>query len=342
MGQKSAFFVDAIVAMLCLSVCIIYSGILGDVSKFLLDQTSFPASFNTRTTNILVITGFLLLPICLIKDLSVLAFTSILGFCAVMYTVLLIVGRSLDGTYKPNSGIFVAKGALKVMPSFEKQSLWKVGYASLVLTSTLGLAYNSHYNAPIFYRQLENTNPRRFGQLVYSSFSFLVLLYVITMAAGYSTFGDNCMGNILLNYHPKDILATFGRVATWISILFGFPLVSNGAREGLIGAATSLGFSQVGDERFNFPLVVTMLSFVTIVSCVVKDVSLVMGLAGAMFGAFIVYVCPTIIYVKAVELTFGKTSKEYQSARWNYSLIPFGTLIGAFGVFFTIKEASTK
>lgn len=34
------------------------------------------------------------------------------------------------------------------------------------------------------------------------------------MMAGYATFGDICQGNILLNYHPNDILSTFGRLAT--------------------------------------------------------------------------------------------------------------------------------
>ncbi|KAL7570439.1 hypothetical protein ACA910_017270 [Epithemia clementina (nom. ined.)] len=341
-NEKSAFFVDAIVAMLCLSLGIIYSGILGDVSTFLLSQTRLPPHFNTRISNIVITTIFLLLPMGLIKDLSVLAFTSILGFSAVMYTVFLIVARALDGKYKPGSGLFVTDGALRVMPSFEKQSLWNVGFSSLVLTSTLGLAYISHYNAPIFYRQLEDATPHRFGKLVYSSFFFLTILYVATMAAGYSTFGDNCMGNILLNYHPKDVLATFGRVATWFSILFGFPLVSNGAREGLIGAATSLGFSEVGYDKYNFPLVVGILLFVTTIACVVKDVSFVVGLAGAMFGSFIVYICPTMCYVKAVEITKGKGSREYKNARLNYTLIPFGIFIGLLGVYMTIKEASSK
>ena len=341
-SKESAFFVDAIVAMLCLAVSIIYSGILGDVSTFLLAQTGLPERFNTRNSNILITTISLLLPMGVIKDLSVLAFTSILGFCAVMYTVLLIVGRAIDGTYKTGTGMFVKDGVLlQAMPSFENQSLWNIDFASLVLTSTLGLAYISHYNAPIFYRQLENASPRRFGKLVYSSFTFLTFLYVVTMGAGYSTFGDNCMGNILLNYHPKDLLATFGRVATWFSILFGFPLVSGGAREGLIGAATSLGYPQIGDDRYNFPLVVGILTFVSVIACAVKDVSFVVGLAGALFGSFIVYICPTIIYVKTVELTRGNASKEYKNARWNYALVPFGIFIGALGVYMTVKEAST-
>jgi len=341
-SEKTSFVVDGMVALLCVCVNIIYSGILGDVSTFLLDQYGFPARLNNRIVNILVTTVTLLLPMSLIRDLSILSFTSILGFAAVMYTVLLIVGRAVDGSYKLGSGQFLADGLLQVMPSFEKQSLWNVDFTSLILTSTLGLAYVSHYNAPIFYRQLENASARRFGKLVNTSFAFLTILYIVTMGAGYSTFGENCMGNILLNYHPKDMLATLGRVATWFSILFGFPLVACGAREGLVGAAGSLGFPQLGLDKNNFALVFSILAFVTLIACTVEDVSFVVNITGALFGSFIVYICPTILYVRAVEIAKGKGSKEHSAAKWNYALVPFGIFIGGLGVFMTIREQFSK
>lgn len=341
--SKKTFVVDAMIAMLCLCMNVIYSGILGDVSTFLLGQTKLPPQLNKRSSNILITTISLLLPMSLIKDLSVLSFTSIFGFSAVMYTVFLIAYRALDGSYKLGTGRFLADGLIKALPSFTKESLWNVDFTSLILTSSLGLAYVCHYNSPIFYRQLENRSAKRFGRLTYISFAFIALLYMLVMGSGYSTFGEACMGNILLNYHPKDVLATFGRVATWFSILFGFPLVSVGAREGLINAAESLGFPQLGFEKNNFALVASILTLVTLVSCTVKDVSLVVNLTGALFGSFIVYLCPTIIYVRAVAIAKGKDSPEYRKARlWNYALLPFGTFIAALGVFVTIREQLSK
>jgi hypothetical protein len=47
----------------------------------------------------------------------------------------------------------------------------------------------------------------------------------------YATFGDVTKSNLLSNYASADVLATFGRVATFISILFGFPLAMLGLRE---------------------------------------------------------------------------------------------------------------
>merc|ERR1719273_1035598 len=140
-----------------------------------------------------------------------------------MYTVVFIVTRSLDGSYDvAKAGRFVADAdAILAIPSFEKSTTWNFDFSSLVLASNLGLAYIAHYNAPIFYRELKNASSSRFNLMVSISFMLLTSLYVVTMVAGYATFGDVCEGNILLNYHAGDVLSTLGRVATGFSILFG-------------------------------------------------------------------------------------------------------------------------
>ncbi len=326
---------------MCLACAVIYSGILGDVFTSLLDQAGVSSQWNGRTTNILAITTSLLLPMSLIKNMSALAFTSILGFTAIIYTVIFIVIRALDGSYASASS-FVTDGLLPYAPSFVKSSLWNLDFTSLVLASNLGLAYIAHYNGPTFYRELRNTNGKRFRIVVSTGFLILVALYIATMTAGHSTFGDVCQGNILLNYHPQDVLATMGRLATGFSILFGFPLVACGAREGIAGAASSLGFPQVGADRNHFLLVASILALVTGISCTVKDVSLVVGLTGAAMGSFIVYILPAIIYTKAVALMKGSSSPEYSKAKLNLALVPFGLFIGALGVYMTVKESLNK
>lgn len=212
-GERSAYLVDSMIAVMCLSCSVIYSGILGDVFTPLLARAGFPDQWNGRTSNIIIITSFLLLPLCLIKDLSALAFTSILGFSSILYTVLFIITRYFDGSYTLPAGKFL-QDSLIMVPSFQKSSLWNFGFKSLVLASNFGLAYIAHYNAPNFYRSLKDTNSKRFRSMVNISFLILSTLYAATMIAGYATFGDVCQGNILLNYHPDDLLSTLGRLAT--------------------------------------------------------------------------------------------------------------------------------
>ena len=212
-GEKSTYLVDSMIATMCLSCSVIYSGILGDVFTSLLRQTGFPNQWNGRASNIVIISAVVLLPLCLIKDLSALAFTSVLGFTSILYTVLFVLTRFFDGSYRLPGGKYLQDGLI-VTPAFKTASPWNFGLKSLVLTSNLGLAYIAHYNAPNYYRSLKNSNSKRFRLMVNISFFILATLYTVTMIAGYATFGDVCRGNILLNYHPDDLLSTFGRLAT--------------------------------------------------------------------------------------------------------------------------------
>ena len=170
--------------------------------------------------------------------------------------------------------------------------------------------------------------------MVLFAFSILVVLYTVTMESGYRTFGDACYGNILLNYHPHDVLGTLGRVATGLSVLFGFPLIMTGARESLWGVASSFYKDRLGSrEAPHTALVLGILAGVTAVACAVTDVSLVVGLAGATLGSFIVYICPALLYYKAVSLTYGNCARETLWAKLHaIFLVPFGLWIAVAGV----------
>jgi amino acid permease len=359
-GTKTTYILDAIILSMCFASAVIYCGILGDVFTPLLYQSGLVSSFYinyvfTRSTNILLLTNSLLLPMSLIKNLSALSMTSFLGAISVGYTTMFICYRSLDGSYTVGSGRFVRnvlqadngeieQSLIQVTvpePKFDHVTMWNFNFSSLVLMCNYGLAYVAHYNAPIYYREMKTSDPSAsFSQMVLASFIILIGLYTITMIAGYRTFGDTCKGNILLNYHEDDKLAMGGRIATGLSILFGFPLVMTGARESLINVSTTLGYPQLNLDSNRFLLVFSMLSVVSLVAVLVDDVSIIVGLNGAIMGSCITYVCPVLINTKAVGLTYGKDSSQYQHAMCRLLLVvPLGFVIASLGVYMTVQKA---
>lgn len=173
--------------------------------------------------------------------------------------------------------------------------------------------------------------------MVAISFSILTVLYAAVMAAGYGTFGDICEGNILLNYHPSDFLSTLGRVATGISILFGFPLAFCGITSGMMGVAERFDVGIVLKNRA--ALIAGLLAFVTYIAIAVPDISLIVGVVGAAMGSLIVYILPPLIYTKAVYVSHGKDSAEYKKSLKNIALVPFGVLFAILGVGMTVKES---
>jgi len=335
-GSSTTYLVDTLIATQCFGTTVIYSSILGDVSTSLLKAAGISSKYNQRAYNILGIMFCVLFPLGLIRNLAALAFTSILGISSVLYTVLFIVVRYLDRSYALPDGKFLNNVLFR--PSFQRSSVWNLGCSSLVLASNFGLGFFAHYNSPAYYRELKNTNSKRFSQMVSIGYFILIALYITTMLAGYQTFGDVCSGNILLNYSASDKLSTLARVATLLSITFGFPLVLRGCREAVIGAAASFGFKEFGFPQNHVWLVAGLLTLTTSISLTVKDVSFVVGLSGATLGCFLIFICPVVLYLKALKIQLGWDNPQYKRAKWNLILIPFGLMVGSLGVFFNLKE----
>lgn len=342
LGEESSWVVDVCIGLMCLACCIIYSGILGDVFTPLLMVAGVPPRFNTRSSNILLVTAAVLAPLSLLEDLAKLAFTSMVGCLAVLYTVLFIGRRALDGSYV--SGPLLEALPAELAPSFAASSMWRLDANAFVLISNLGLAFIAHYNAPAFYSALTDPTPRRFGLSVCLAFACLTLLYMACMGLGYYTFGDASASNIMLNYAKSDGLAVVARLATGFSILFGFPL----AMFGLVTSARGLaqtGAAAAGPENplaaplravaqpaGRRALVLGMLALVTTVAVLLTDIGLIVGISGALLGAAIVYVIPAMI-----ALSVGGAGGGAAATATLYALLPLGAVIGVLGVVMTLK-----
>lgn len=348
-GERTTYIVDAIVFIQCFLGSTIYIGLLGDIFSELLRESGLASAVGIgmlegiltfRSRVIFGVAASLLFPLNLIKDMSALSFTSILGLCAVIYTVLFMVYRAVDGSYSIASGTvgeFVVDGVI-TPPSFDQSTLWNMDLRSLVLVSNLGLAFVAHYNAPSYYHEMKKSNLESFPKMVRLSYSILAIIYATTMCAGYYTFGDNATGNILLNYHPRDVLAFLGRLATGFSLVFGFPLVSNGAREGLKNVAIALGYPSIADPKNHVVLVITMIMVASILAILVKDIKIIAGFTGAAMGSFLVYICPPLVYSMILKEYFGKESPEYKRGRRCLAFVPFGIFVGIMGVTMTYRS----
>jgi amino acid permease len=359
-GESSAFAIDAAISVMCLSACVIYSGIIADVVTSLVATAGLGNP--GRAVNLGLVTTGVLLPLCLLKSLAALGFTSLLGLGAIIYTALFIFVRALDGTYASPNGVFynalLSEGprASGLLPSFEMASRWGVSSKAFVLASNLGLAYIAHYNAPRYYSELDRKTPEKFRGVVWTGFGVLATLYVGVMLAGHSIFGDNCQSSILNNFAGNDPLAVGGRIATLVSIIFGYPLAFVGLLDSLKGACASVsgGKGPLGALSNPHPpawldngLRVALLALATVTALVVEDIGLVVGLTGSLVGACIVYIAPSIISLnaRAYALKKGGVGREAKVHKmlgggvdqWICrALVPLGIAIGGIGAKETI------
>lgn len=282
-----------------------YSMILADTISNLLASVGVAV---TRTQSLLGVTGVVLLPLCLMKNLASLAPFSLIGIIGMLYTTLAMGIRYFGGAYAPG-GKFVATAL--ATPAFGNAGAAAAMSAkTLILTSMLSNAYIAHFNAPKYLAELKNNTMGRFTQVIAWSFGSSVALYSIITALGFLTFGSVSNGLILNNYSTQDILMSCSRVAVGLSVTGSYPLLFDGTRDGLLDLFKVPKEKRTND-LFN-KVTLGVLAFTTLVASKLTDLGLVASVGGATFGTALVFVYPAIMFIKSQK---GKNTKETTLAK---------------------------
>lgn len=271
--------------------CFVFSLVICDSWQQILLGFGFSLS---RDQVLVGMTSLVLLPLCLMEDLSWLAYTSLLGSGGMIFTVCFMALRLYDGSYLPG-GQFYDAVAEHLRPNFEgAPGLFTVDTHTLTLVCLLSTAFIAHYNAPKFYEQLADRSPARFSKVSQVSFNIAILFFLGFMVIGYMTFGVNSQGLILNNYSPIDPLATSARTAIGTAIVFSYPLAFTGLREGTKGL--------IG----NVPkvlLTVGLLTFITGLALVLTDIAFVNAFQGAILGSALIYCFPGMVLIYYAKKT---------------------------------------
>jgi amino acid permease len=130
-----------IIAFSCFIDCwfgnLSYSMILADTISNLLASVGIAA---TRTQSLLGVTGVVLLPLCLMKNLASLATFSLVGIIGMLYTTVAMAMRYLGGSYVSPGGQFAAT-ALTAPVFGSAGAKAALSAKSLILTCMLSNAY---------------------------------------------------------------------------------------------------------------------------------------------------------------------------------------------------------
>lgn len=308
----------------CFAGNLSYSMILADTIKNLAMSAGFHV---TRTQALLGVTGTVLLPLCLLKNLASLAPFSLVGIIGMLYTTAAMGMRYFGGAYAPGGAFFASQMAEPVFGSAGAASALSPG--TLILACMLSNAYIAHFNAPKFLSELKDNTMSRFHQVIAWSFGTAVALYGLITAFGFLTFGGASNGLILNNYSTKDVVASLSRIAVAISITFSYPLIFVGARDGIMDLF-SISAEKRNDASFLNKLTLGVLGIVTVMASQLTDLGLVASIGGATFGTALVFVYPVIMFLKSQT----KKTKETIPAA---AIGVLGVIMGAVGTVIACK-----
>jgi len=316
----------------CFFANLAYSMILTDTFKNLLSSAGITISREKALFGVTMV----ILPLCLLKDLSSLAPFSLLGIMGMIYTTVAMGLRYLGGGYAVPNGEFVKD--LAAQPSFGNKGIMSVlSPSSFILISMLSTSYMAHFAAPKFYTELKNNTIERLNLVVTSSFAISIGLFCVVASLGFLTFGTASDGLILNNYSNKDTLMSLSRVAVALSIVFSYPLVFVGTREGLLDLANVSAADRT--NKLVDKITVLALAVVTAAALVVSDLSFVLSFAGATLGNALIYVMPALMFRSMIK-KLGDDATAAQKAEVGFAMLSclLGIIMGGLGAYMSVKS----
>lgn len=203
LGPAAGVVITAIMAVYTLGSCVSFTVLLGDFLPALVCEGGcdglppLAAAVTGRTVLIVLVSGLVLFPLSLQRDLNNLRFTSTLSAVCIVYTALMVSARAIRGPTVPLASLALTTGSEGL-------------FVSLPVTC---VAFTLHYNVPRFYFELQRRSLARMAAVTTASYAFVYVLYVATAVGGYLLFGSATVGDVLSNFGGsacKDAVCVWG------------------------------------------------------------------------------------------------------------------------------------
>jgi amino acid permease len=311
----------------------------GNVTTTMLESESQDDSvdFVLRAQVLLVITIAVILPMCLLERIGSLVVCSAIGQIGTLVTIFTMIVRYFDGTYH-EGGKFYNDLPTELRPKFgtDKGALAFFSPQSLLLVSILSTGYVAHYNAPKYFYELKDHTTGRFNVVVNWSFVLAAITYMTVSSLGFLTFGEASQGFILDNYAVSDPLATMARCGVALSIIFAYPLLQHGGRDGILTCLLGRHDHTIWEIH---TVTIIFLAVVTTLAIYVSDLTFVLSFSGATMSSLIIYIFPPLMFGCLVKnCTCLGTYKTNFEVKESIAMMVFGGILGILGAIVTVAR----
>ncbi|KAK9370940.1 transmembrane amino acid transporter protein-domain-containing protein [Lipomyces kononenkoae] len=293
---------DSAIAIKCFGVGVSYLIIIGDLMPqviadfFLADNRILAETIFVSRSFWISFFMVVLIPLCFLRRLDSLKYTSVIALVAIGYLTILVIGHWMVGdTVSYRGPIFIGPSSLS-------------GVLSTLPIVVFG--FTCHQNMFSIVNELRDDRPANVLSIVFSSIGSAVILYTLVGFTGYLSFGDNVGGNIISMY-ASSFSSAVGRAAIVVLVLFSYPLQCHPCRASLdhiythfILPSSAGSPSRVGIQKMSIPkrrfMVLTSLIIVLsyIVAISVSSLETVLAFVGATGSTSISFILPGIFGYK--------------------------------------------
>lgn len=320
---KAAFWFDFAIAIKCVGTTIAYFTVIGTTFITLLkaiigDKTAPEGIIMTLMLNrpfVVIFSAVLIAPVCFMRKMDSLKYTSYAGMAAVLYLVILTVVNFFNTDSASFSNI----------PLFVKPSLAMFSsYGSFVF------AYTCHQNILPIQNEARNNTPRGMMNIIATSMTTATIFYLAVAIFGAATYGTEVNDNIL-NDMKANVFTYAARIFYILLLLVSVPLQVFPCRLSIEKMALfymrAERLTKATSDYLFYGSTIAILILTAGIACFDISLKIVLQIVGAVAGTFICYFLPSIIF-----------NKLFEGTPWNWRRIASYVLLAAGVVSFVLSS----
>ncbi|KUI57682.1 Vacuolar amino acid transporter 2 [Cytospora mali] len=220
-------------------------------------------------------------PLTLYRDIAKLAKASTL---ALISMVIILITVLIQGIMTPSAD----RG------SFTTPTL-TINTGIFQAIGVISFAFVCHHNSLLIYGSLKTPTIDRFSRVTHFSTGVSMLACMLMALAGFLTFGDQTLGNVLNNFPADNTMVNVARLCFGLNMLTTLPLEAFVCREVMLnyyfpGEPFNMNLHLI----FSTSLVVSAM----VLSVMTCDLGSVFELVGATSACAMAYILPPLCYIK--------------------------------------------
>ena len=262
----------------------------------------------------------LVLPLCLLKDVSKMRIPSLIGVLALVYSIIVVVVESFFFLFNEHKSKVGDMNWINITNAFS----YKDGIPFFGGISTVFYLYSCHAGAFPVYKSLRNNTTRRIKKVFQRSILLDVCIYFFIAAASFLTSPFKEIEIILyrenLSGFKKDFFILIAKIGMIFNLFFSTP--ANYAALRLSIFEIIWGNTNLTKVK-NISVTIILLSVITLIGALYDQILQYIELLGGFCSVVFCILIPGLIYAKNENIKKSKLNK--------YSIIIIVSLLTAFG-----------
>ncbi|XP_064447433.1 sodium-coupled neutral amino acid symporter 1 isoform X2 [Mirounga angustirostris] len=294
-----------------LSYLFIVKNELPSAIKFLMGkEEAFSAWYVDGRVLVVVVTFGIILPLCLLKNLGYLGYTSGFSLSCMVFFLIVVIYKKFQIpciVMELNSTI----SANLTNPDMCTPKYVTFNSKTVYALPTIAFAFVCHPSVLPIYSELKDRSQKKMQMVSNISFFAMFVMYFLTAIFGYLTFYEKVQSDLLHKYQSKDdILILTVRLAVIVAVILTVPVLFFTVRSSLFELAKKTKFNLCRHILVTFILLV-IINLLVIFIPSMKDI---FGVVGVTSANMLIFILPSSLYLKITSQDGDKGTQRIWAA----------------------------